>query len=276
MSQWLLAPGRDGRRVSIQLESGRTTASRGVHRRHCLAHESGAGCFPARRKLLRPCPGSRPQHPRPSGLQSNRTPLGNLKHPGGAVRDRPWAVCPRLTRNAQGPGQPKPARAPRSSPAPSTGDAHVPPPSPRLSHQGTYSLRGSLSPILGAASGTDSPSSLAGSGGRPQRHCAAGLRAPSRGGREAPGLPFNGNNALSASPQWGVSLGQRVRVGGTPGGERAESGGWGPATVIGLRRAWGGSQSLQNRWRLLLGTRRQRSSLPSASQHSAEFMEPER
>lgn len=57
---------------------------------------------------------------------------------------------------------------------------------------------------------------------RPQRQlCSRTAGAKQGGSGRLLAFPFNRNNALFASRQKGVSLGQRVREGGIPGGEPA-------------------------------------------------------
>lgn len=155
------------------------------------------GDSPARRKVLRPCPTSRHQHPRPR----------RFTHPQ-ALHTRPLQA-PQERRQT---GGVLPAIGEGASPKPPLLRAFwrrrwkMPTFLLRLLHspgQSTYGPKNSCprsSEILRAASGTHSVRPL--SGWRPQRQLRCGATRAKRGaGGRLPAFPFNGNNALSASLQ---------------------------------------------------------------------------
>lgn len=85
---------------------------------------------------------------------------------------------------------------------------------------------------------------------RPQRQlCCGAARAKQGGSGRLLAFPFNRNNALFASLQKGVSLGQRVREGGIQGGEPAggREGGLAGDSYLAFNASPGKSRSLQNR-----------------------------
>lgn len=183
----------------MQLESG----VRYVRRRHSLASEPRVGSFPARQRRLRPCPTSRPQHPRRLELQVSSTPLRILKTSFRNRKGRPWSFCPRPRKESSGTwpagggagsalSGPIDGRCPSFSSASSSSSAF---PTEALTAQ----RESGPGPRSGL--GADSLSWVLCWRPAPQRQLPAGLRAPSRGGREAAGLPFNGSYALSAPPQ---------------------------------------------------------------------------
>lgn len=185
------------------------------------------GVSPAGRKLL--CPSPRPHRTTraPYGLQTIALSTLCACKPGTSRAERTAVCLPAPGTESWGtwPSPSPRASAPRLL-VPSTEDAHISSSSPLLSLPKYLQPEGiavsdrqkGLGHRRGAFAGCWRPER--------QLRCGAARTKPGARGRLS-AFPFNGNNALSASLQKGVSLGQPVQEGGTRGGERAKGAGAG-------------------------------------------------